>query len=59
MLTVEEIQKIMIDFFRKRAPRVKGKEADELRRQLEKEIPKMERQGLQVDLPEEWPDIGE
>lgn len=58
MLTVEDVAKIVIDFLRGRAPTIKGKEADELRRRLEKDVAEIKAKGYIVDLPEEWPDIG-
>lgn len=51
MLTSDEVEKIALDFFLGRSPRIKGKEADELRKALAKDKEFAERMGWHIELP--------
>lgn len=57
MLTSEQIEMILMDLLQDKPPRVKGKEADEMREELKKEIAFAEANGLVVEIPSEIPYI--
>jgi hypothetical protein len=57
-LTAEQIVTITIDKVTNSPPRIEGKEADEFRAKLDKDIALCKKNGWVLSLPFEVPDIG-
>ena len=53
MLTYADIEKIAVDMVNEAPPRVKGKEADEFRKKLAKDIALAKRKGWTIEIPHE------
>lgn len=54
MLTVEQMQRIMIDIQQGKPISVKGKEAQEFAKEVEQEMKEIEEDGMVVEFPTEW-----
>jgi len=53
-LTSEQMQTIVVDEMVGRDPRVKGKAADEFRKDLQPDIKLAKKNGWTIDIPPEW-----
>lgn len=56
-LTTDQMQQIVADEMVGRPPRVTGPEADRFRQRIKSDIERAKREGLVVEITNEWPEI--
>ena len=59
MLSVEEMQQIMVEELTGNQPTIQGPEADQFRASVKQEAAEAAKQAIMLTIPNEWPDMGQ